>query len=655
MALELRGVSRVFGTDTSTGITDVNLVVHEGEFVTIVGPSGAGKSTLLNVLGLLDTPTAGTYRACGVDISTLSEREKDRLRSDVFGFVFQQSFVLGDMSALHNASLGLRVQRIPLAERSERAMAALTQLRMRSRAQAPGRVLSGGEQQRLALARAIATGPRIVLADEPTGNLDSANGAVVLSYLHELHASGATVILITHDDAVASTAERRIHVDDGTISATGDARTPHRTIVSAAAGDDGRTQPRADVSDPHTGAPSLRRRATAVIDDVSDAINVVTTRLGRTLFLLLAFALGVGGLITSLGVSESASAQVSVRLAAAALDDVRVTVPGGSALLSDNDDRLAEWLAAARDVPHVTGAGFSAQVAGSSATITRFASDPASRDESLTLMSASSGYLTLSGAAAVGPSTLSVLDAADVHGIAVVGQGAAEALGLSPPGPGSQVWINGRAVDVIGMFEAGERQRDLTNAVVVSPDVISGAAEVTTTLLVRTEPGYPAAVAEAIPAQLDPANPGQFGVETVADLRALRYGVASDLGALIAIVAGVLLTFAAISTATTMYISVQARTHEIALRRAIGASRADIGRLFVAEGFTIGVVGGAVGAAAGTVATLIVASGQGWTPVLDPWLPPAGLGIGMLTGLVSSFVPAVVASRLRPAHALRAR
>ncbi|UCR87888.1 ABC transporter ATP-binding protein [Mycetocola spongiae] len=303
--LELTGVTRYFDGDPDTGIHDVNLRIYRGEFIAILGPSGAGKSTLLNILGLLDIPDAGIYRVDGIPVGSLPERARDRLRSRIFGFMFQQSFILGDSSALDNAGLGLRTQHIPLARRRVRAHEALARLGVDGRARAAGRVLSGGEQQRVALARAIATRPEVLLADEPTGNLDRANGAAVLAYLHELNAAGMTVILITHDENIAATATRQIRVEDGTVLAgapPGAPRPSRPPEAPAAAREGGR----------------LRRRLTALADDLGDALNVLTTRAGRTLFLLLAFTLGIGGLITSLGIGESASAQVSQRLSAAA-------------------------------------------------------------------------------------------------------------------------------------------------------------------------------------------------------------------------------------------------------------------------------------------------------------------------------------------------
>ena len=267
-------------------------------------------------------------------------------------------------------------------------------------------------------------------------------------------------------------------------------------------------------------------------------------------------------------------------------------------------------------------------------------------------MSASPNYLGLEGARLVGVA-LPSLAGAGLTGTAVVGRSVLTGLDLPRPGPGASLWINGRRVSVIGEFRAGSRAPELNSTIVVSPDVLAGYPEVDVTLVVRTDLGYPATLANAIPLAMDPADPGQFTVETVADLRNLRYGVASDLGTFVGVLSAILLVLASISAATTMYLTVQSRSQEIALRRAIGSSRGSIARLFVIEGLVIGTVGGVLGAMAGSAAAIIGARGQGWTPVLPADLAPIGIGLGLLTGLVSALVPAWSASRHEPAAAIR--
>jgi putative ABC transport system ATP-binding protein len=198
-------------------LRDVDLEVAEGEFVAIVGPSGSGKSTMMHIIGCLDRPTAGTYRLAGTPVADLDDDRLARLRSRTIGFVFQSYNLLPRTTALDNVATPLLYQGVGRRERIRRATAALERLGLGDRLQHEPTQLSGGQQQRVAVARAIVTDPALILADEPTGNLDSASGRDVLAVLRDLHASGRTIVLITHDAEVAAAAERQVHIRDGRI------------------------------------------------------------------------------------------------------------------------------------------------------------------------------------------------------------------------------------------------------------------------------------------------------------------------------------------------------------------------------------------------------------------------------------------------------
>ncbi|QHC57530.1 ABC transporter permease [Rathayibacter sp. VKM Ac-2760] len=357
--------------------------------------------------------------------------------------------------------------------------------------------------------------------------------------------------------------------------------------------------------------------------------------------------------LAALGVSKSAAAQVSQRLTAAALDEVRVTLPGGAELLADDSAQLDEWIASARALPHVVDVGYLAQAGAETASIRRLSVTDPEPGTALQLISADPAYLRLIGTTAEGPDTRGLLATPRVTAIALLGTDAARSLSTAAPGPGSSLWINDHRVAVVGTLAAGARSPGIADTIVVSGDVLARSPSVAVTMLVGTEPGYSAPLAEALPLALDPGDPGRFTVETVADLRALRSGVSSDLGALIALLAAVLLALATLSAAATMSLSVQARAPEIALRRAIGASRTGVARLFLCEGLLIGVIGGVAGAVVGTAATLAAAGAQGWTAVLPPSLIPLGIALGALTGIVSAIVAALAAGRQEPANAIR--
>jgi putative ABC transport system ATP-binding protein len=219
--ISLRGISRTYdmGHVQVPALRDVDLDVMPGEFLAIVGPSGSGKSTMMHILGCLDRPTTGTYLLAGTPVEDLDDDGLARVRSRTIGFVFQSYNLLPRTSALDNVTAPLLYQGVGRADRAHRATAALQRLGLSDRLEHEPSELSGGQQQRVAIARALVTDPALILADEPTGNLDQASGHEVLALLQELNRTGRTIILITHDVGVAAAAGRQVHIRDGRLVA----------------------------------------------------------------------------------------------------------------------------------------------------------------------------------------------------------------------------------------------------------------------------------------------------------------------------------------------------------------------------------------------------------------------------------------------------
>ncbi len=217
--IHLEKVTKVFLTDEveTHALSGINLEIRQGEFLAIAGPSGCGKSTLLSILGLLDSPTDGAYRLNGTSVEGLKAAERARIRNREIGFIFQAFNLIGDLTVYENVELPLTYRAMPAAERKKRVVEALEKVGMSHRMKHYSSQLSGGQQQRVAVARALSGNPSVLLADEPTGNLDSANGEVVIDLLRELHRQGATICIVTHDPRYAECAQRTVHLFDGQI------------------------------------------------------------------------------------------------------------------------------------------------------------------------------------------------------------------------------------------------------------------------------------------------------------------------------------------------------------------------------------------------------------------------------------------------------
>ena len=703
-AIEMHGITRIFEGSDRPVLDHLDLVVERGEFLAIIGPSGSGKSTLLNAIGLLDTPTSGTYSLFGKNTEGLSDRERDEMRRDHLGFIFQSSNMLLDETSTTNASMGLRVQGVPYSERLQRTEETLEFLGLSDRASIRTRYLSGGEKQRCAIARALATRPPLILADEPTGNLDSHNSAKVIEILQRINATGCTVLVITHDPEVAAAARRVIRIEDGRLheqSRADSATVPAAEVVSAATD----TPTEAPVGAPATFAPgekpATHRRGSFLTDDSIEAISALTSRPLRTLLLGLSFALGVGGLISASGMSESASYQVNQRLLGSEQSTLYISDRDndqnmlGTYRQGESAQNVADRISA---LDYVKNTGFVSSVAPADVRITRFSPYEDEPKTAISLNSTSKTRLEQIGAR-MNPETLRALEqmnstltqenvadrerSEQLSG-AIVSVSAARALGIIPedkaadnatteprPGelptveygiklgglpqvaPGVSIWVDGQLMPVIGLFDPGNSGYEFRNSVIVSPGTLQRTGRGQVTYIAETERGYGKAVAKAIPLALKPAEPSQINVETPSDLQSLRASIASDLGLYVGVLSGILLVLASLSAATAMYLSVQSRTAEIALRRAIGSSKWLIARIFLMEGVMLGVLGGSIGACSGMIATIILSLVQGWQAVLSPGFVVLGVGVGALTGLVSSAYPAWVASRKSPADAMR--
>ena len=230
--IELQDIYKIYqmGDTEVRALDGVSLTIKRGEFVAIVGQSGSGKSTCMNIIGCLDVPTSGSYHLNGVDVSTMKDDEQAEIRNKMLGFIFQQYNLIPKLNLCENVELPLLYAGLSPAERQQRALASLERVGLREKAQNLPSQLSGGQQQRVSIARALAGDPQVILADEPTGALDSHTGREVLSFLQKLHRDGSTIVLITHDNSIARQAERIVRLADGKIIYDGPADRPEAVV-----------------------------------------------------------------------------------------------------------------------------------------------------------------------------------------------------------------------------------------------------------------------------------------------------------------------------------------------------------------------------------------------------------------------------------------
>lgn len=647
--LSLRGIVRRYGAERQWfALRDASLDVYAGDFLAITGPSGSGKSTLLNVMGLLDDEWDGHYEIDGLNVRDLSSTQRDGLRAEAFGFVFQSSYANPFESTSRNASLGMAIQGATLEQQNEAVTHSLGIVGLAHKSDSLARLLSGGERQRLAIARAIATGPRVILADEPTGNLDSMTAVRVMELLRDLNRSGATIIVVTHDPSVATYADRVVEVKDGMASSS----VKHTATTLIRAPDD---QPEATPTKGGSGsvapAPPIGRgsnigRALRVAQErASRAINNITSRPLRSFALVAAFAVAIAGMVAAAGVAASASQQIADRLTQAALDEVRVSIP---AELSD--EARAGWISTLRGLEHVLDVGEVAPLDASQANTTRFPLRPQVDGSTF-----NGTTLALDAAALALYEVTTAPSAAGMHferdgRVALVGQDIAESLGVQMGSFGAEIWVAGRPYAVTGVITEAARAPNLRTSVVVPIDALQ---DPPVQLVVRTDPGFSAAVAEAVPLALSPAAPAEVGVSTTGDLRNLRIGVSTDLNGLLNSVAVALLILAVLSASSAMFLSVQSRIQELALSRALGLSRFGVASVFIWEGIIVGFAGSLAGVSVGLSFAVAVAAVREWTAVV-PWATLAiAPVVGVVCGALSALLPALRASRIDPADAIR--
>jgi macrolide transport system ATP-binding/permease protein len=635
----LAEIGRTYGEHPPiVALSDIWLTVDQGEFLAIQGPSGSGKSSLLNIIGLIDGPTAGRYTIDGADTAWLSERERAALRGRTFGFVFQSFHLMPRRSALQNVELGLVYRGVGRAGRRERAAHALARVGLEHRAGLAAGNLSGGERQRVAIARAIIGDAHVVVADEPTGNLDTETSRAIVGELEDLHRSGKTVIIVTHDPEVAAVAERRVLLRDGRIEAD-------RTRAAEASV---RRSPALLTANAASAAAVDADRMRAG-DMVAEALHAMEGRPGRAAALTAAVGVAVALIVATAGLAQTASSQVSDRFDARLNREVTVSAPPTQGLSEDLLLRQALGRAAEGRVRSLAGVK-SAGVLGNFDQRSVRAIET-SRPQHVPLMGVSAGLLATARARiAWVPGHPHRLGAREL----LVGAIPAKQLELAPLEADPTVLVDGVPFGVVGIIRGIHRAPELLASIAASQREASSFGDpARTQLLIETVAGAAPQVARQAPVAVDPVFADKLEVRAPVDPRSLREEIQSDLTTTLVALTLVAAIASLIGVANAMMMSVIERIGELGLRRAIGARPVHILGQTSLEALLLGVGGGVLGFLLGTGGVLVVTVLNRWQPVLELRLVPVALAGGALVGVAGGLAAAVRASRIQPSDALR--
>jgi macrolide transport system ATP-binding/permease protein len=637
--IEIRDVVKSYRTgDVEVRALDgVSLTIEAGEFVAIMGQSGSGKSTLMNILGCLDRPTGGTYLVNGVDVSSLSSDELAALRRDTFGFVFQRYNLLPTMTATENVELPAIYAGSPHSERLERAQTLLARLGLGDRAAHRPTELSGGQQQRVSIARALMNDAAVILADEPTGALDSQSGTEVLALLARLNAEGRTVILITHDPSVAEHAHRLVKISDGRI-----------------------VEDSASSASPHRGAVSANAEATHVSffrgdlgESVKMAFRSLRTNLFRTALTLLGVIIGVGAVVAMLAIGNGSKQNVMDRIASMGTNllMIRPGAPGmrptGDIATLTPDDAAAinsisnvEATAPERSTTVTVRYGnvdYRTQVTGT------WPSYPVVRDWNI----AKGGFFTQ----------------ADVDGYApviVLGQTIVDNLFPDGGNPiGKYILVQNVPFEVVGIMEAkgasafGSDQDDVAFVPLSTGYMrLFGKRYVSTISVKATNADLIDDTEDRITALLMARHRTQdFQVRNTASILETAEATQNTLTILLGSVAAISLLVGGIGVMNIMLVSVTERTREIGIRMATGARQMDIMLQFNTEALVVCGVGGIVGVLGG-LATAVICQSFGLPVAFSPAPPLLAFSCAFATGLLFGYLPARKAAALDPVIAL---
>jgi len=641
--IALRGLVRRFqaGSESVAVLKGIDLDIHRGEMVAIIGQSGSGKSTLMNILGCLDRPSAGNYAFAGRDVGGLDADALAALRREHFGFIFQRYQLLPDLDAVENVEMPAIYAGAESAARRRRAIDLLTRLGLGERLSHRPNALSGGQQQRVSVARALMNGGEVILADEPTGALDSRSGRELMALLKELHADGHTIIIVTHDPQIAAQCQRVIEIADGEIIAD-------RHNVEPSRVERGR--------DTIQAATSWRRG----LDRMGEAFRMALRAMGahklRTFLTMLGIIIGIASVVSVVALGQGSQQTVLENIASIGTNTINVYPGSGFGDMRSGRVRTlrptdAEALAKQSYADSVTP-----QVSASATVLYRNTASNAS------VTGVGADFFQVNGRSFTAGGSFGADSVETMAQEAVIDQSAADAIFVNGEDPLGEVIMLGRVpVRVVGVvantsgFGPGGNSANVYLPYTAAMSRILGQSWLNG-ITVRIADDYDMAQAEAEIGKLLTRLHGgtqDFFLQNTATIRETIQSTSATLALLISTIAVISLVVGGIGVMNIMLVSVSERTKEIGIRMAVGARRGDIMRQFLIEAVLVCFAGGAAGIA------LSFALGQALTTIMagarlvySPESILVAIVSASLIGVVFGFMPARSAARLDPVEAL---